>query len=437
MRVLQITALVCLAWPVFPSAGLQAFATQELTFPAGRIVEGVVSDRDSSQTFSLYVPTSYAPDRSWPIVVLMDPRGNSLHPLRKLVPAAEDLGYIVASSNNTASDVDGDPNTPAVNAILGSLMPLLSIDDRRIYLFGMSGTARIAWALGYAAIPHIAGVAGFGAGPPPDMDLEAAQSQYGAPFVFYGGAGDQDFNHAELVLLEGRLRRLGFRYTTSFYTDRHGWPTADSEFEAALSWLHLMAMKRQLIPVDADWVAREYEFRLAEARGFDEATALPMAWRSFSALGADFGGLVNTDVASDRARALSATAEVKEWRSRRLALARAHLAYNSAAGAWLRSAQTSDPDLDTALRALAVDSLKMAADDTTDPEGAAAAIRALTDLYSLTSFYFTRYHMAQEDWVRARLVLEVANEILPGTQRVCRQLELVSEELGERPSAGC
>lgn len=433
-RLVLILAVSAVAMTVFASA---AQAAVQDAFATGEVIEGITSSDDPSQTFTLYLPTTYSSETSWPIVVLMDPRGNSVHPLRKLVPAAEELGYILASSNNTASDVDGDPNTPAVNAVLGTLMPLLSIDDHRIYLFGMSGTARIAWALGYAAIPHIAGVAGFGAGPPPDMDLEAAQSQYGAPFVFFGGAGDQDFNHAELVLLEGRLRRLGFRFTTSFYQDRHGWPTADSEFEAALSWLHLMAMQRDLIPVDEAWVSREYQFRLAEARRLEDEGEVPAAWRAYAALSADFGDLLDAGGSMERARALSARGEVKEWRSRRLGLARAHMSYNAAAGSWLRSAQTSDPDLDSALRAMSVDSLKAAAEDPADPEGAFAARRALADLYSLTSFYFARYHLDREDWVRARLVLEVSNAIFPGTQRVCSQLARIASELGEETPAGC
>lgn len=429
-------AAACLVTVVFMSTVSQA-AAQDAPFVSGQIIEDIPSDRDSSQTFTLYLPTAYSSEESWPIVVLMDPRGNSAYPLRKLLPAAEELGYILASSDNTASDVDGDPNTPAVNAVLGTLMPLLSIDDRRIYLFGMSGTARIAWALAYAAIPHIAGVAGFGAGPPPDMDLEAAQSQYGAPFVFYGGAGDQDFNHAELVLLEGRLRRLGFRYRTAYYAGRHGWPTSDSQFTEALSWLHLMAMRRELIPIDEVWAGREYEFRLAEARRTEDAGEIRSAWQEYAALSADFGGLLDASKSTDRARALSAKGEVKEWRSRRLELARAHMSYNAAAGAWLRSAQTSDPDLDSALRALSLDSLKAAADDVADPDGASAARRALADLYSLTSFYFARYHLDRQDWTRARLVLEVSNEIFPGTQRVCGQLARVAAELGEEQPTGC
>jgi hypothetical protein len=300
----------------------------------------------------------------------------------------------------------------------------------------MSGTARVAWALAYDAIPHVAGVAGFGAGLPPDFDLESVQGQYGAPFVYYGGAGDHDFNHAELVLLEYRLRRLGFRYTASYYPGRHGWPQQESEYDAALSWMHLMAMKRGLLEVDPAWVNAAYQARLSAARGLEEEGALAHAWREFANLGADFGGLLDGTEAGDRAAALAEEHQVSAWRARRLDLARAHMAYKRTTATWLRDAQTGTPDLETALEALAIDSLRAAAGDSTDADGAAAATRALADLFSLTSFYYTRYHMDREDWGRARLTLEISNAIFPGTRRVCEQLEQVYGELGHAPGPG-
>jgi len=51
---------------------------QDMPFATGRVIEDVVADDDSTQTFTLYIPTAYSPDRTWPLVVLIDPRGNSV-----------------------------------------------------------------------------------------------------------------------------------------------------------------------------------------------------------------------------------------------------------------------------------------------------------------------------------------------------------------------
>lgn len=439
-RLARWSVFVGVACMAFGTGSQQAFAYQddvlEEPIVTGRIIENVVAPDDPSQSLSLYLPTAYTADQQWPIVFLMDPRGNSLVPLRMLVPVAERLGYILASSNNTASDVNWDPNTPAVNAMISTLQPRLSLDLRRFYLLGMSGTARVAWALGYAAIPHIAGVIGFAAGLPPEMDLEAAQGQYGAPFVYYGGVGDRDFNHSELVLMESRLRGLGIKYSMSYYAGRHGWPQEDSEYVAALSWMHLMAMQRGLMEVDSTWVSAEYAIRLEAAKTLEQAGNPHQAWRSYAAIAVDFRGLTPTETASERATVLAADEGLPVWRARRIGLARAHGAYKAVAVSWLEEAMNSHPTIESALEDLALDSLKAVASDSTDVDGAAAAQRVLADLYSMTSFYHTRFHIDRKDWRRARLTLEIADSVFPGTRRVCTQLVQVLAELGADPVAG-
>ncbi|MFW6083862.1 MAG: hypothetical protein ACODAA_01470 [Gemmatimonadota bacterium] len=438
-----LLSLAGAAADVDPAVAVQGEAAV-FTAPTGRIVENVRATSDSSRSFALYVPTSYTPDREWPLVMIMDPRGRGVPPLRKLVPAAERLGYVVASSSNTASDVGGDPNTPAVNAMLATLQPRLSLDDRRFYLFGMSGTARIAWSLAYAGIPHFAGVAGFGAGIPPDMDLGEAVEDHGAPFAFYGGAGDRDYNYGELVVLGNRLDRLGFDHTTVTYGGRHGWPPDEAEFEAALSWLHMAAMRQGRLEPDTGWLNAEYESRLAAARELEDDGRHGPAWRAYASLAADVNGLLERTEAGERAVALADDPEVSRWRARRLELARAHLEYEDRATAWLRAtADAGDglPGLDEAIEALAVDSLQALADGADDAEPddpSAAAWRALSSLFSMTSFYFPRFAIDARDWDRARLMLWIANSIVPGAPPVCRQYERVARELGDvRSLAGC
>ena len=356
--------------------------------------------------------------------------------MRRLVPAAERLGYVLASSNNTASDVDGEPNTPAVNAMLATLQPHLALDDRLIYLFGMSGTARISWAIAYAAIPHVAGIAGFAAGPPPDMSLEDAQGRHGVPFVFYGGAGDRDFNHAELVLLESRLRRLGFRYAASYYPGPHGWPE-EPEFSAALSWLHLMAMQRGLLDIDPAWVDAEYAARLGKGRALERAGDANLAWMAYRDLATDFTDLVDTSEAARSAETLAAEAECVSVACP--ATRAGPCARGVHCARWTVAARRADFEARTSPRAWRpwrVDSLKALAGSTADPEGAAAAWRALADLYSLTSFYYVRFYVDREDWPRARLTLEIADSIVPGNPGVCRKLERTLKELGREKGIG-
>src|SRR4051812_43099861 len=67
----------------------------------GRVVESVKCDADPSQGYALYLPSQYAPDRSWPVIFAFDPRARGTVPVAIYRAAAEKFGYIVAGSNNS------------------------------------------------------------------------------------------------------------------------------------------------------------------------------------------------------------------------------------------------------------------------------------------------------------------------------------------------
>ena len=75
----------------------------------------------------------------------MDPRGRALVPLSLFKDAAERLGYILLSSYNTVSDGAAEPNVRALDAMLQEAQEHFAVDERRIYLAGFSGTARMSW----------------------------------------------------------------------------------------------------------------------------------------------------------------------------------------------------------------------------------------------------------------------------------------------------
>jgi hypothetical protein len=130
------------------AAGVQAPTPTPMPqqqFPPGEVVENVVSLSDPSQSYAVYLPSAYGPHREWPVLFAMDPRGRARIPLDLFQEAAERHGYIIVSSYNTASDTDGDPNTPAMRAMLADTPQLFFADGERIYLTGFSGTARVGW----------------------------------------------------------------------------------------------------------------------------------------------------------------------------------------------------------------------------------------------------------------------------------------------------
>lgn len=48
--------------------------------PRGRIVEKVTCADDATQSYALYLPSRYSPDRTWPILYAFDARARGLLP---------------------------------------------------------------------------------------------------------------------------------------------------------------------------------------------------------------------------------------------------------------------------------------------------------------------------------------------------------------------
>src|SRR4051812_39697875 len=98
-RVLIAGALLCAS--ARPAAAVSALRD---TLRPGVVIDTVHSLSDTSQTYALYLPSTYDKSRHWPLLLLMDPRGRALVPMRLFRAAAERYGYIVMSSYQTQSD---------------------------------------------------------------------------------------------------------------------------------------------------------------------------------------------------------------------------------------------------------------------------------------------------------------------------------------------
>src|SRR5688572_1263360 len=165
-------------------------------------LERIACEADPNQTYAAFLPASYDPQRAYPVVLLMDPRGRARIPLELFRPGADRLGYILISSYDTSSDGAWEPNERAVRAMLPDARRRFSIDPKRLYLAGFSGTARAAWDFSARLRDGVAGVIGFGAG------LPSEKHPVGTPPPFFGGAGNTDFNFQELRALDDKLDKL-------------------------------------------------------------------------------------------------------------------------------------------------------------------------------------------------------------------------------------
>ncbi len=247
------------------------------------ITDPVRCTADPSQTYALYVPSNYSPDRAWSAIFAFDPRARGAAAVERFQAAAEMYGYIVAGSNNSRNG-SWESSLASINAMSVDVGTRFPIDHRRIYTAGLSGGTRVALhvALGTG---KIAGVIAASAGYPD------SQPRKSVPFAFFGTAGTEDFNYLEMRQLD---RALTTPHRVVIFEGGHTWLSSDLAIEA-LEWMEIQAMKSGRRPPDEALVEKIFAQRAAQA-GHD-CVAL-------ESLAADFEGLKDVSALQARAAAL-------------------------------------------------------------------------------------------------------------------------------------
>ncbi len=404
---------------------------------SGTTIERVASAADSSQWYAMYLPPDYDPSGCWPVFIVMDPRGRAMVPMRLLRPAAAQYGYLIVSSYNTMSDGAGEPNVPAVNAILADVEDLTSVDCSRLYLVGFSGTARVAWEFAYQLAEHMPAIIGFGAGLPWGLlSFRTLASQRGTPFGFYGGTGLIDFNYEEVRTLDRELDAVGVRHRIEFYPGPHQWPPAE-QFTRAVEWIELDAIRRGLKADSTGWVSDLYRRRLSAARAAALAGSPFRALRLYRALGEDFGGLHDLAGVSEIVDSLSMLPDVTGTERRLDDLAQQHERYRYRLGDFIQTVELSDRPMTVtqSKSRLQIERLQQRSQSPTDTLDKLAAMRMLETAFVHTAFYEPRAYFEKNDFQRALVMLEVAHTIRPDDASVCYGLARAYAGLGRTAEA--
>lgn len=269
-------------------------AAEEL--PRGTILDDVKSAADPSQSYSLYLPAKYSPDRKWPVIFAFDPRARGRTPVERFQAAAEAYGYIVLGSNQSRNG-SWDSSDKAIRAMSRDASERFAIDEKRIYTAGMSGGARVAMsvALGWE---HVAGVIASSAGWPDSRPRKTAR------FAVFGTAGTEDFNYHEMKELD---RTLGTAHKVAIFEGGHVWLSSELAMQA-VEWMEVQAMKSGRAPRNGDLLDKLFAGRAAAASAASNEKEKCLALDS---LVADFDGLRDVSKFAAEAAALHKQKSVK------------------------------------------------------------------------------------------------------------------------------
>jgi predicted esterase len=263
--------------------------------PLGKISDDVKCSADPTQSYALYLPSGYSPDRLWPVILAFDPGARGRIPVERYQEAAEMYGYIVAGSNQSRNG-SWKTSEAAIKAISRDVAERFAVDDRRVYTAGMSGGSRVALAIALAS-PRIAGVIASSAGFPDSKPRKIVS------FPIFGTAGTEDFNYSEMRQMD---RELTSPHRLRIFNGGHVWLSSELAIEA-VEWLEVQAMKSGRLPKDPAKIDRIFAKRMAAAQGSDKETYVAL-----QEIAADFEGLRNVEEQAARAAALGKDKKVKD-----------------------------------------------------------------------------------------------------------------------------
>lgn len=382
-----------------------AAGTSTLKVNTGELVERIACLADPSQTYTLYLPTSYTTDARWPVLLIFDPRGRSVHAAERFQAAAERWGWVLLSSNDTRSDGPWDPNVKAIEAMWPELESRYAVDPRRVYASGMSGGGHVAYLLGKTT-GSLAGVMVSGS-------RLLAEYLEGTTFAVFAAAGDRDFNYWPMRDVDGFVAELGNPHRFEAFPGLHQWMPAELAAES-VAWMELVAMQRGLRPRDEAVIRDLYAGDLEAARALEAEGSQLEAMRRYEMMVRTYEGLSETSAAAEAARRLAAERDVKralkderKWQvyeeTTRLRFADAYR--------WTQQGETPPTAAELKV-ALGLRSLEKHAEQP-GLEGLTAQ-RLLSTLYAETSYYIGPPLLQAGRAQAAAAVLTVATEIHDG-----------------------
>jgi predicted esterase len=292
---------LCLA--VHAAARAQAAAAQAL--PTGKLIESVAVRSDASQSYALYLPGVYAPERKWPVLVCFDPLARGPLPVARFQAAAEEYGFVVLGSNNSRNGLDGAALSKIINALWADAHERLSLDDARVYAAGFSGGARLAVSFAAGCRGCVAGVFACGAGFP-----SASRPTPQLPFAFFGAVGFDDFNFDEMRELERGFEETRTPFVFETFDGGHEWPPKEV-CEKALAWFRLREMRSGSLARDEKFIDAQLASRLEDARRRLAWRQYVDAYESHLAVVRDFQGWRDVGAAAGEAGRLKSSSELK------------------------------------------------------------------------------------------------------------------------------
>ncbi|MGB7295491.1 MAG: hypothetical protein WBC70_07865 [Candidatus Aminicenantales bacterium] len=278
-------------------------ASADQKFPKGQIIDKITCVKNSRFSYALYLPSAYAAEKKWPVVICFDPRAQGRRPVELLRRAAESYGYILAAGSLDSKNGPLEPSQQAAKAVWADVRERLSVDPERVYTAGFSGGAEVAVLFPYFVETKVAGIISCGAGLP-----SKHEPQWVKPAAYCGIIGHLDFRYRDMARLEQEFDKVEVTHRIIFFDGWHQWPPEELMSEA-VEWLEIIAMKSGLRAKEIPFIEAEYGKRLKKSQTLEAGGRLVRSLHELESIVSDFSALLDVAAIEQKIREIKGRPE--------------------------------------------------------------------------------------------------------------------------------
>ncbi|MEO1012693.1 MAG: alpha/beta hydrolase [Bacteroidota bacterium] len=230
-------------------------SAQQIRLKKGTVTDGIKVNDSLSESFAVYLPTSFDPSQKWPVVFVFDMEGRGKQVLSMMLKVAEESGYLLAASNAIKDSLSVSENILISKRMVDGVLSLFPIHAQRMYTAGFAEGARFA-GLVPVFLKQMTGVVSCGSSFP-NTEILSKRS----PFHYIGIVGTEDFSYPDMVAQEGEFNRLNFPNNLLIFEGGNQWPPQEY-LSMALEFFTLQAMAKGRVPKDSIFIKKAFRKNL-------------------------------------------------------------------------------------------------------------------------------------------------------------------------------
>lgn len=238
--------------------GFQAGFAQGITLRKGVVIDTLSINDSISETYSIYLPTTFNTQERWPVIFVFDSNGRGNRAAQLFRQAAEEQGYIIAASNNIQEEESLLNNVKIATRLMNTVFNYFPIDNKMVYTSGFAEGARVASVMP-TVFPVVQGVLAIG-----DSWLNVDYINKNAKFSFLGMAGYKDAKYYNVMETARFLEKAKLESEFYPYDGGREWPSAEM-LNNAIGYITLNAMAKGYRPKDLVLIESLYNAELETA----------------------------------------------------------------------------------------------------------------------------------------------------------------------------